>query len=218
VWSGADATLGEAADVEASAPSMLSPIEASAPESGPWGDAPDGGCVQPLSPGALAIDELMIESVAGTGDYGEWLEVASTSSCALNLNGLHGDCPVGMKMHSFDVTSDVWLLPGATFLVADSDDPVINHDLPGPLLPWTAEPGDVLRNKGGTVTLSLDDVVIDTLTWPALKLEVGVSVAFPSDCPLANRSDWGNWQMSTASWFPSFYGTPNAPNDDVSCP
>jgi hypothetical protein len=179
---------------------------------------PDGACAAPLAAGDLVIDELMIESVAGTGDYGEWLEVRSTLPCAIDLRGLHGECPSGAKVRTFDVNDDVWLAAGSTFVVADSVDPAIDHDLPGTVIAWAGQPGDVLRNKGGTVSLLVQDVLIDSVTYPALKLVVGASVAFPADCPLERRSDWTVWQASAASWFPGFRGTPNAPNVDVSCP
>jgi hypothetical protein len=64
----------------------------------------------------------------------------------------------------------------------------------------------------------MNDVVIDTLTYPAVSLTVGASLSFPSDCDPGARSDWTLWQTSTASWFPGFLGTPNAPNIDVTCP
>jgi hypothetical protein len=160
----------------------------------------------------------MIESVAGTGDYGEWIEVTSRRPCALNLRGLHGDCPSGSKVRTFDVGEDVWIPPLGTFVIADSAGPATNHDLPPPLLVWSGQPGDVLRNKGGTVDLRVGGTLIDSLTFPALKLTVGASVAFPADCDPEARGDWSAWQTSVASYFPGFFGTPNAPNSDVSCP
>jgi hypothetical protein len=178
----------------------------------------DGECTQPLGAGDLLIDELMIESVAGAGDDGEWLEVESTADCAVNLRGLHGECPVGAKVHTFDVTGDVWIPPGGTFLIADSPDPAINHYLPGLVLAWSGHPGDVLRNLGGTVTLSTQGVVVDSLTWPSLKPPIGGTVELPADCPTSDADDFGVWQPATSSWFPGFYGTPNAPNTDVQCP
>jgi hypothetical protein len=199
----AEAPQGEAS-VDASVSTVVSP--------------PDGACSAPLAEGDLVIDELLVESVAGAGDYGEWLEVASTLPCAIDLRGLHGECPSGAKVRTFDVTDDVWLAPGGTFVVADSVDPAIDHDLPGTVIAWSGQPGDVLRNKGGTVSLLLGDALIDSVTFPALKLVVGASVAFPADCPPARRSDWTAWQTSTSSWFPGFFGTPNAANTDVICP
>jgi hypothetical protein len=208
----ADATLAApSGDETSSAP----PVDASAPV---VAAVPDGACPSPPFSGDLVIDELMIESVAGTGDYGEWLEVKSTRPCALDLRGLHGEAPSGLKVRTFDVVEDLWLEPAGTFVVADSYDPAINHDLPGTVIAWAGQPGDVLRNKGGTVSLLFQGTLIDSVTYPALKLVVGASTSFPANCPLSRRSDWTAWQTSSASWFPAFYGTPNGPNEDVICP
>ncbi|HEY3818809.1 MAG TPA: hypothetical protein VGL81_16675 [Polyangiaceae bacterium] len=199
--------------------SPLMPGDGGVPDTGSPVDAEvDAGCTQPLGAGDLVIDELMIESVAGAGDDGEWLEVASTAACAVNLGGLHGECPVGAKVYSFDVLDDLWIPPGGTFLIADSTDPAVNHYLPGLVIPWGGHPGDVLRNLGGTVTLSDGDVLIVSLTWPSLKPVVGTTVELPADCPVVDADDFGEWQTATASWFPGFFGTPNAPNTDVPCP
>jgi hypothetical protein len=179
---------------------------------------PDGACTQPLAPGDLQIDELMIASVAGAGDDGEWLEVTSTLDCVANLNGVHGECPRGAKVSTFDVTGDVWLPPRGAFVVADSSDPAINHALPGLVVAWFGHPGDVLRNQGSTITLSLDGTLLDTITYPSLSLAIGTSVAFPADCDASSRGDFTRWKRSTTSWFPGFLGTPNAPNTDVHCP
>ena len=179
---------------------------------------PGGACGHPPGAGDLVIDELMIESVAGAGDDGEWLEVTNTAGCALDLRGLHGDCPVGSKVHTFDVTDDLWVPPGGTFLVADSLDPAINHDLPGVVLAWAGHAGDVLRNQGGTVTLRSGDVLVDSLTWPSMKLAIGASVELPADCPANDAASFDAWQPAIASWFPGFRGTPGATNVDVSCP
>jgi hypothetical protein len=189
-----------------------------APPAPPF-DAGDAGlCNRPVAAGDLVIVELMIESTAGTGDHGEWIEVASTLGCALNLNGLSGNCPTGSKVTSFDVVTDTWIPPYGTFVVADSSNPIVNHALPGLVISWSGEPGDVIRNEGATVTLSSSGALVDSVTTPNLKLTPGVSIAFPSDCPAALRAEWSDWQPSNASWFPAFRGTPNAPNDDVHCP
>ena len=177
----------------------------------------DAGCAEPPAPGDLVIDELMISSLSGTGDYGEWIEVRSTRDCALDLAGLHGECPNGAKVNSFDIVDDRWISPRGTFVIADSSNPAIDHSLPGMLIVWLGSHGDVLRNKGGTITLMMDAAILDSVTYPALKLVIGASIAFPSDCPLTARSDWTQWQTSTSSWFPGFLGTPNAPNTDVHC-
>jgi hypothetical protein len=186
---------------------------------GPPFDAGEGGvCPEAVGPGDLNVTELMIESVAGTGDHGEWIEVTSTRDCALNLNGLHGEAPSGSKVRVVDVDDDMWLPAFGTFVIADSTDPAFNDYLPGTVVAWAGQPGDVLRNKGATITLLADTQLVTTITYPALTLTVGASIAFPADCPASRIADWTAWQVSTASWFPSFYGTPNAPNTDVHCP
>ena len=183
----------------------------------PFDAGPGGICAPPLAPGDLVIDELMIASVVGTGDHGEWLEVRSSRACTLDLRGLHGDCPNGAHVHTFDVTDDIWIPPKGTFVVADSGNAALNHDLPGVVLVWSGAPGDVLRNKGGTVTLRANGALIDAVTYPALALTPGASLAFADDCPPSARSDFTRWQTSIASWFPGFLGTPNASNTDVHC-
>jgi hypothetical protein len=201
--------MGDDAADDASAP----------PAPGPPFDAGEGGvCTGPPGSGDLVIDELMISSVAGTGDHGEWLEVASTLGCALDLRGLHGSAPSGSKVQAFDVGDDLWIPAFGTFVIADSSIAAINHDLPGALVVWAGQPGDVLRNPGSTVTLQYDDVIVDSVTYPSMTLTVGASLTFARGCPPATRGDWTRWQPSAASWFPGFRGTPNAPNDDVRCP
>jgi hypothetical protein len=194
--------------------------DASVAPAGPSFDAgPDGECGEPLGPGDLAIDELLIASLSGTGDHGEWLEVVSTRSCALDLVGLHAECPVGAKVITLDVTTDVWIPAGGFFVIADSTDPAVNHALPGLVLGWAGSPGDVLRNEGGTVTLIANGALVDSVTYPDIKkLSVGTSIAFPGDCAMPSRSNWALWQPSQSSWFPEFFGTPNALNEDVRCP
>jgi hypothetical protein len=196
----------DAAVADGAAPSL--PFDA--------GDA--GACGQQLVTGDLIIVELMIESTPGTGDHGEWLEVTSTLGCAVNLNGLSGECPTGAKVNSFTVGDDLWIPPGGTFVIADSSNPAVNHDLPAPVITWAGQPGDVLRNEGATVTLLMNDVIIDSVTYPNRKLTPGVSIAFPADCPPGLRPSWAAWLDSARSWFPEFQGTPNAPNTDVECP
>jgi hypothetical protein len=182
-------------------------------------DAGDAGlCARPLAPGDLTIVELLIESTPGTGDHGEWVEVVSTLDCTIDLKGLQGECPTGAKVNTFEIDDDLWIPPMGSFVIADSSDPAVNHLLPGMVIPWSGDPGDVLRNEGATVTLLLGSTVIDSITYPTLKLTPGTTTAFPSDCARSLRPQWSSWQSSSASWFPAFRGTPNAPNVDVHCP
>jgi hypothetical protein len=183
----------------------------------PFDAGPDGLCTQPLAPGDLVITEIMIASLSGSGDHGEWFEVASTLDCALDLRDLHGECPRGGKVATFDVVDDVWIPPRGTFVVADSSDPAVTHYVPGIVVAWSGNLGDLLRNQGTTISILMSGVVIDSVTYPSLPPTIGSTLAFPSDCPPTARADWTQWRTSTASWFPPFRGTPNAPNTDVTC-
>lgn len=215
---GVDAsTESESADTDASADPDASDDSSTSPVP-PFDPGEAGVCPGPLAPGDLVIDELMIESVAGAGDHGEWLEIRSVLPCALDLRGLHGNCPSGGKVRTFVIGQDVWIPGLGTFIVADSTVAAINHNLPGTVVAWSGQPGDVLRNKGDTVTLLSSGAVIDSLTYPSMPLTVGASLEFASDCAANRRSDWTAWQPAAASFFPGFYGTPNGPNDDVQCP
>lgn len=207
---------GDAVDSDASVEDPGASLDARAAP--PFDAGPNGVCAQPLAPGNLAIVEVMIASTAGSGDHGEWLEVRSSLDCALSLRGLHGECAVGGHVHTFAVIDDVWIAARGTFVVADSIDPAINHDLPGVVLAWEGNAGDVLRNLGSTITLRANGAIVDSLTYPALKITLGASIAFPRDCAPGARSDFASWRWSTTSWFPGFAGTPNAPNADVHCP
>jgi hypothetical protein len=179
----------------------------------------DAECSGPLAPGDLVVDELMIASQSGTGDHGEWVEVTSTRSCTIDLNGLYAEVPHGQGTTTAHVTSDLLLPPYAAFLVADSSSAVQNHNLPGMIVTWGAgTSSDVLKNSGDTITLFTATTTIDTLTYTATsKLIDGASMAFPSNCEPSLRTDFHNWQASLASWTPGFFGTPGAPNTDVSC-
>jgi hypothetical protein len=203
---------------DASTPTDTSSPSATIPAGPPFDAGEGGSCARPLAPGDLAIVELMIESTSGSGDHGEWIEVTSTLDCATNLAGLTGNCPIGAKVNTFTVTGNVWIPPRGTFLVTDSTNFAVNHGLPGLLIPWAGQPGDVLRNDGATITLVMNGVILDSVTYPKTKLAPGVSIAFPQGCPSNLRSEWPVWQSSQSSWFPGFFGTPNAPNNDVLCP
>ena len=173
-------------------------------------------CAGPLKAGDLQIGELMIQSRAGAGDDGEWVEIRSTQTCWLKLKGLVVESPRGLSVDSVTIADDFELGPKELFLVADSADAMKNNALPGKLYAWNAT--DVLKNDGDTVSVKLGAAVIDTLTYPAFSnLVPGRTVAFPNDCPANVHSDWARWSLSFTVWKLGFKGTPNATNDDIAC-
>ncbi len=187
----------------------------------------DSGTVQPkvfctgaLAPGDLTIGELLITSRAGSGDDGEWVEIRSTRSCWLKVQGLSVESPRGSATpNAVTIAEDFELAPKGTFIVADSADPAKNHALPGKVFAWGAT--DVLKNDGDTVALKVGATIIDTVTYPAFSnLEAGRTLAFPDDCPANVRTGWTRWSLTFTVYSPGqagFKGTPNATNVDVAC-
>lgn len=174
-------------------------------------------CTDGVQPGDVKIVEIMISSAAGSGDKGEWVELQSTrTDCILDVSNLVISSPRGTGVDTVSIDDGLQLNPGDTFLVADSDDTTINNSLTTPLYSWDSY--DVLKNDGDEIDVTLAGTTIDTLTYPAFgNLETGASVSFPSDCEWTDRSSWSNWSYSFNVYSDPLLGTPNAPNDDVTC-
>ena len=174
-------------------------------------------CAGPLAAGDLVVSEMLITSRAGMGDDGEWVEVTSTRSCWLKLQGVSIESPRGTTAtNAVTIGDDYELAPKGSFVVADSADPAKNHALPGKVYAWGAS--DVLKNDGDTVSVKLGGTVVDSVTYPAFSnLTAGRTLAFPADCPGNVRSDWTRWSLTFDAYAAGFQGTPNATNDDVAC-
>jgi hypothetical protein len=175
-----------------------------------------GACPSPLGAGDLAIIEIMIASVATTGDQGEWLEIQNThSDCTLDVNGLHVATAENVTA---DVTTDLYVPPSGYLVIADSTDPTVDNNLPGTVIGFANTPSDALQDTGDTITLSVSGTTIDSVTYPDYSnLQAGRSLSFPNDCAWSVRSDWTRWSFSFNAWTPGFQGTPNADNTDISC-
>lgn len=173
-------------------------------------------CEGDLKAGDLAVVEIMIASKTGSGDAGEWVEIKSMRDCWLHLSGVTVSSPRGTAGADTVTAGEVDLSPGGSFVVADSDDTTKNHGIKGTVLSWDAT--DVLKNDGDTITVKLGEVQIDSVTYPSLAAATaGVAVAYPSACDAADRGDWLKWTASKDTFGTTLKGTPNAPNDDVTC-
>ncbi len=192
-------------------------VDAGPPDAGPVG--PDAGpaprvyCSGALALGDLAIVEIMIASRKGASDPAEWIEVQNTRDCWLKLEGLTISSPRGKSAPNVAIVSAGFELePRGTFLVAGSANP----SLPGRVVAWNAS--DVLKNDGDALTITSGLTVIDRVEYPALNnLAPGRAFAFPSNCSASDRANWARWSLAFASFGPNLQGTPNSPNDDVTC-
>lgn len=192
--------------------------DATAP-SPPTPDAgPDGAVVipqcAPLAPGALEIVELMIKSIDGSGDRGEWVELRNPNACILQIPaGLRVISPRGAALDVATIEAAFELAPGAAFLAGGAEAP--SH----PTLPtarWSSV--DTLKNSGDEVRVELDGTLIDSLTYPSISnLTARRSIAFPSDCDGSQRANLQSWSGSFAT-DGTLTATPFAANDDVTCP
>jgi hypothetical protein len=180
----------------------------------------DGGvalCTGPLALGDVKVVEIMVNSTTGSGDKGEWVELQSTRTCKLNVKGLTISSPRGTTAtDSVTITTDLFLKPNDTFIVAGSSDPAMNHGLTGTVLSWNS--ADALKNDGDTIDVKSGTTVIDTVTYPKLSTTTaGRSISFPLDCAWSVRPSWDRWSYSFDYYSGTFQGTPNADNDDVAC-
>ena len=207
-----------------SRPSNVGPKTDAGPIAVDAGPTDDSGTVLPkaycdgaLVAGDLAVSEILISSRAGSGDDGEWVEIRSTRTCWLKLQGLSIESPRGATaVNGVTIADSFELEPKGTFVVASSADPAKNHGLTGKVYAWAAT--DILKNDGDTVALKLGATVVDSITYPAFSnLAPGRTLAFPSDCPATVRADWLRWSLTFTEYQPGFKGTPNAGNDDVAC-
>jgi len=174
-------------------------------------------CTGPLGAGDVKIVEIMITSQGGTGDRGEWVELQSTRACILDIKGLIVSSPRGTSTDSATVTTDVYIQPGGSFVVADSSSATDNHGLPSATLVATWNTYDVLKNSGDTIDVTAGSTTIDALTYPSFTLTAGRTLAFPADCAWSDRASWSRWSLSFNTWQSPFQGTPGADNTDVSC-
>jgi hypothetical protein len=187
------------------------PVDASAEAGGPIAT-----CASPAGAGDLQIVELMIASRAGSGDDGEWVEVRNARACMLSVKGVSVSSPRGTQADDrVEITTDLILAPGASFVVADKLDPVRDARLDGRVFVFGA--ADVLKNDGDTVRVQRGTTIIDSLTYPRTNVPAGVSLTFPSNCLSADRSNYARWSQSVRSYAPALRGTPGDTNDDVSC-
>src|SRR5262249_45026062 len=116
-------------------------------------------------------------------------------------------------------TQDLFVPPQGSFVVADTSDAARNHALPGLVLVWAGSVTDVLKNTGDTLTITAGTATIDSVTYDATTpWTYATSAAVPAGCALSQRKDWTKWAAAAASWSAGLYGTPNAPNVDVTCP
>lgn len=213
---GADAGQADARNEEDASRADASPDAGS--------DASDAGsdagslCPNPPSAGDLVIDELMIASKRGAGDDGEWVEIANTKSCTLDVSGIVVSSPRGAVADSVTLPAGTLLPAGARLIVGNATGLAV-QGISGRVFPWPASVTDVLSNGGDSVRITRGAALIDMFSYDSLSDQgYGATLALPSDCAPIRRTDPAAWVHSAKVFSGTFKGTPLATNNDVICP
>ncbi len=178
----------------------------------------DAGPPRPCAPTAttLAITEIMIASSSGSGDRGEWFEVLSSATCAMDLTGLVIESVAGAGAPVMHTVTSGMIPAGGYFVLAMSAVAAENHGLAHDYVYGVTI---AFANGGGTLRLRLGATVIDEITWPSGGFTYSSARQFPAGAALDMNGDWPMWCDATSVYSMmggSFRGTPGMANG--ACP
>ncbi|RMG98095.1 MAG: hypothetical protein D6705_06685 [Deltaproteobacteria bacterium] len=185
------------------------PGQANTPCGGGGGDeCLDGITPRPIvppGPGDLVITEVMPNPSAVADADGEWFEVLVTADVDLNGIGIgtSADMPATV-LSDLDCLS---VTAGTRLVFARVADTTQNGGLP----PVDVVFGHSLVNSDGTLVLSTDGTVVDSVTWASAP--DGASLALdPSAEDATANDDPNNWCAATTPYGDGDLGTPAAAN------
>jgi len=203
-----DATVPDARMPDASVP------DASRPDaSGPPCD---------VGPAFVLITEVMVASVSGSRDRGEWFELHNPGDCEAVLNGLTISSPTSSGTLRTHTIVDLRIPARGFVTLGQSLNPAEHH---GAGLDYAYGTGSrsteiVFSNSSDSLRIASGDTTIDEVSWTGSGFTYSKSRQYPSESSPADRATWGNWCDSTMIFSMeggTFYGTPGAPND-ARCP
>ncbi len=175
-------------------------------------------CAGPIQAGDLRIVEILVDSIAGTGDKGEWIEIENARSCTVNLDGVRVSSPrVATAADEAIISGTTLLPPGERFIVASSTSGAVNGGLPGLVVAFAGNGSDFLDGYQDLIMVQAGQTLVDLFTYDLIGLSIGTPYAFPEMCAESLRKTVSSWKVSRHAWSPGKFGTPNAPNDDVAC-
>jgi hypothetical protein len=173
----------------------------------PSGTCLDGGMERDVvlpQAGDLVITELLPNPSAVLDTAGEWFEVLATAS--VDLNGLE----LGDDLASPDATLPVGgdclaVGAGERVVVARNPDPAMNGGLPAEAIAASFS----LSNTGGTLSVGLGGVALDTVTWMGSTDGAAWTVDPGAEDPVSN-DDLMSWCVATDPYGAGDLGTPGA--------
>jgi hypothetical protein len=148
------------------------------------------------APSELVITEVMANSIAGSGDLGEYVEIYHRGSEAVSLNGCVLD----------DGTANLFpdgitLMPGNYYVIAKSN----NATFFGPIVPDVVLTGLGLSNSGDLINIICgsgeDETLVDSFTYQAGSVSVGQALQFElpiSASTVTDNDSLANWCVTLA--------------------
>jgi hypothetical protein len=141
----------------------------------------------PSAAGALVFTEVMAASQAGSGDRGEWFEIANTTAEALDLSR----CTItddGSDIH--DIAGPLVIAAGGRLLLARSAVAIENHGI----TPDYTYAGITLGNTADALNLTCDGLLVDRIAWTAGFSVAGTARQLDRDLLNADANDLlENW-------------------------
>lgn len=166
--------------------------------------------VRPM-PGDLVITEVHANPDAVGDDFGEWFEILATADVHLNGLGIATDPEDDPELIA--AAECMAVSAGEYVIVGVNEDAMVNGGLPPEAFVW--EMGLTLGNSAGSIYLSSEGELLDTVSWT--NADAGVTTQLDPDFsdPTAN-DDLGNWCEATEAYGAGDLGTPGAVNGE--CP
>jgi hypothetical protein len=163
----------------------------------------------------ILISEVMIASITGSGDKGEWFEIHNVGNCIVDLAGLQIVSPTGSGAEKVHAIVAGTIDPDGYFVLALSGNASDNHGLKYDYVYENSALDDVvLNNSADWIELRAGGLAIDRVSWPSSGFAYGATKYFPSNLDPGLNDDWSKWLVSTSSYSSmggTFLGTPGAP-------
>ena len=214
--------IGDACDAPVCGNGVIEGSESCDDGNSQGGDGCSATCALEAGPpavGELVFTEIMAKSVAGTPDYGEWVELHNPTKKTIVLDGLTFRYKAVLVTIPASTPAKT-IGPGGYFVFGRSDDQVQNGGVP---VGWGWGASISLSNSSGLIAIEHQGVVIDEVSYATdgtwVYVTAGRSHSLqPSVLNAVANNSGSNWCLASdtagAPTFgnPALYGTPGKAN------
>lgn len=175
-----------------------------------------------VAPGFVYINEIMIASVSGSRDRGEWFEIYNPGDCEADLSGMVIASPTSSGTMREHTISSLRIAPGSYTVLAQSLNPAEHHGANVDYAYGTGSSTTEIRfsNSRDSLLLRAGMDEIDRIEWTSSGFSYSTSRQFPTSGAISEHGTWSRWCDSTQTFSMTggvFYGTPGMAND-MTCP